>query len=43
MRMTQRIDGNAGSEIQIPIAVGREKPCALASLEREVDARICRQ
>ena len=43
MRMAQRIDGNAGGEIQVPIAFGREQPCALASLEREVDARICRQ
>ena len=43
MRMAQRIDGNAGGEIQIPIAFGREQPCALASLKCEVDARICRQ
>jgi hypothetical protein len=42
VRMAQRIDGNAGGEIQIPIAFGRDQPGALASLEREVDARLCR-
>jgi hypothetical protein len=43
MCVAQRINGNASGEIQVPIAVGREQPCALAPFECEVDARICRQ
>jgi hypothetical protein len=43
MRVTQRVDGYAGGEIEVPVAFSREQPRALASLECEVDARICRQ
>jgi hypothetical protein len=41
--MPQRIDGDAGGEIEIPIAVGRNQPNALASLKGKVDTRIGRQ
>ena len=43
MGMAERIDGDAGGEIEIALAVGREQPSALAPLESEVDARISRQ
>ena len=43
MRMSKRIDGDAGGEIEIALAVSREQPRALAPLESEVDARISRQ
>ena len=43
MRVAERIDGDAGGEIEIALAVSREQPSALAPLESEVDARIGRQ
>ena len=43
MRVAKRIDGDAGGEIEVALAFGREQPSALAPLESEVDARISRQ
>ena len=43
MRMAEHVDGDAGGEIEIALAVGRDEPGALAPLEREVDARVGRQ
>jgi hypothetical protein len=40
MGMSQRIDGNAGCKIQVPFALGREQPSALAPLESEIGPRI---
>jgi len=37
--VTQRVDGDAGGEIQIALAVGRHEPNAFAPLEGEVDTR----
>src|SRR5258708_4658316 len=37
MRMAERVDGDAGGEIEIPVAVGGHQPNALAPLEGEVD------
>ncbi len=39
MRVAQRIDGNAGGEIEIALAVRGEEPYAFAPLESEVHAR----
>ena len=43
MGVAERIDRDAGGEIEIALAVGRGEPNALAALEGEVDARIGRQ
>ena len=43
MRVAERVDGDAGGEIEIALAVGGGEPGALAALEREVDAREGRQ
>ena len=43
MRVAERIDRDAGGEIEIAVAVGRDQPDALAPLEGEVDTRIGRQ
>ena len=43
MRMAERVDGDAGGEIEVALARGRDQPGALAPLESEVDARISRQ
>ena len=43
MRMAERIDRDAGGEIEIALAVGRDQPNALAPLESEVDPRVGRQ
>ena len=43
MRMAERVDRDAGREIEIALAVGRDQPGALAALEGEIDARIGRQ
>ncbi len=43
MRMAERVDGNAGGEIEITVAVGRRQPTAFAPLESEVDPRENRQ
>ena len=40
MRMAERIDRDAGGEIEIAVAVGRGQPDALAPLESEVDPRV---
>ena len=37
--MPERIDRDAGGEVQIAFAVGRDQPHAFAALEGEVDAR----
>jgi hypothetical protein len=37
MAMTQRIDRDAGSEIEIALAIGRDQPSAFAALETEID------
>jgi len=42
MGVPQRVDRNARGKIQIAVAIGRNKPNALASLESKVDARIGR-
>ena len=42
MRVPQRIDRDAGGEVEIALAVGRDKPDALASLESKVCTRIGR-
>ncbi len=39
MRMSQRVDGDAGGKIEIALAVGRDEPYAFAPLEGEVNAR----
>ena len=41
--MSKSINGDAGGEIEVALAVSREQPSALAPLESEVDARISRQ
>ena len=41
--MAERIDGDAGGEIEVALTLRREQPSALAPLESEVDARIGRQ
>ena len=43
MRVAEHIDRDAAAEIEIALAVRRNEPRALASLEGEVDARISRQ
>jgi hypothetical protein len=43
MRVAERVDGDAGREIEITLARRREQPSAFAPLESEVDARISRQ
>jgi hypothetical protein len=43
MGMSKSINGDAGREIEIALAVSREQPRALAPLESEVDTRISRQ
>src|ERR1700724_1688139 len=43
MRMAERVHGDAGGEIEIALAVGRDEPGAFAPLEGEVDACECRQ
>ena len=37
MRMAERIDRDAGGEIEIALAIGRDQPRALAALETEID------
>ena len=37
MRVAQRIDRDAGGEIEIALAIGRDQPCAFAALETEID------
>ena len=43
MRVAERVDRDAGGEIEIALAIGRDQPNAFAPLEGEVDARIGRQ
>ena len=43
MGVAERVDRDAGGEIEIALAVGRDQPRALAALEREIDARVDRQ
>ena len=43
MCVAQSIDGDAGGEVEIALALSRDQPGALAPLESEVDARIGRQ
>ena len=43
MGVAERVDRDAGGEIEVALAVGRDQPGALAPLESEVDARISRQ
>ena len=38
MRMAERVHRNAGGEIEIALAVGRDQPDAFAALEAEIDA-----
>ncbi len=40
MRVSERIDGDAGREIEVTRAVGRGQPGALAPLEGKVGTRI---
>ena len=42
MRVAERVDGDAGAEIEVALAAGREQPAALAPLEGDVDARVGR-
>ena len=39
MGVAQRVDGDAGGEIEIALAVGRDQPYAFAPLKGEVHAR----
>ena len=39
MRVAERVDRDAGGEIEIALAVGGDEPRALAALESEVDTR----
>ena len=43
VRMAERVHGDAGGEIEVALAVGRDEPGAFAPLEAEVDACECRQ
>ena len=43
VRMAERVYGDAGGEIEVALAVGRDEPSAFAPLEAEVDACECRQ
>ena len=43
MRMAERIDRDAGAEVEIAFAIGRDEPSALAALEGEVGPRIGRK
>src|SRR5579871_1296278 len=40
MSMAKCVDRHAGSEIKVALAVSREQPRALPSLESQIDARI---
>jgi hypothetical protein len=42
MGMAKRVDGDAGGEIEVAVAVGRDQPDALTPLESKVDPRIGR-
>ena len=37
MRMAKRIDSDAGGEVEVAIAIGRDQPRALATLESKID------
>ncbi len=39
MRMPERIDGDAGGEIEIALAIGGDEPNAFAPLESEGNTR----
>jgi hypothetical protein len=43
MRVTKRINRDAGREVQVTVAVGRDQPSALAPFKSEIDARVSRQ
>ncbi len=43
MSMAERVDGDAGAEIEVALAVGGDEPRALAPLKSKIDARIGRQ
>ena len=43
MGVAERIDGDAGGEIEIALAVGGDEPGALPAFEREIDPGIRRQ
>jgi hypothetical protein len=43
MRMAERVDGDTGGKIQIPLTIGRGEPYAFSVIEAEIDARECRQ
>ncbi len=40
MRMAERIHGDAAAKIEVTVAIGGEKPSALATFEGEIRARI---
>ena len=37
MGVAERVDRDAGGEIEIALAIGRDQPRALAALETEID------
>ena len=43
VRVTERVDGNAGGKIEIALAIGGGEPGALAVIEREINSREGRQ
>ena len=43
MRMAERIDGDAGGEVEIALAVGGGEPRALPVIERKIDPRESRK